>query len=632
MQRIQLTIISLALLFMSAALSGQTFIGAGNDEGITISSSSQEGEASADNTLNGSGMNAELMAASRFLTQATLGYDMNDVERAASLQPEAWIDEQMTMDPNLLTPMVETIWDEIYGWNVDFYIELYEEENPGAPITQEVLDAIDQEIFGPWGVDFNYAWFESALTNDDQLRQRVAWAMSQIFVISMNSSLGNHAYSLSGFYDHLLEHAFGNYRDLMEDVTLSPAMGLYLSHYNNPREIPSENLHPDENYAREIMQLFSIGLYELNNDGTRKLDADGRYIPTYNNNDIKELAKVFTGLGAGAVRENPWVDTPFFGMDWYLAEEQEPMQMFQQFHEPGEKVLLGRHVIPEGQPGMQDIEETLDFLFEHPNVGPFISRQLIQRLVKSNPSPAYIDRVATVFNDNGQGVRGDFGAVVKALLLDDEARSCTEMLAPDNGQLLEPMIRRLKLGKAFPLTCYRDGQQVVDGDTLDRVPCEELRYWINGINMNRSQRQSPLGAPSVFNFYLPDHQPVGDFASDGLFGPEFKIHDSTTALNYVNSLHITFFWDVYGFSWEGEVKPEIGYLSIVTDEVQELIDDPEALYNYLDIVLTRGMLTDETRAELRSFVDEQPDWVDDYSKVRGVLYLLGLSPDFTILK
>ena len=187
-----------------------------------------------------------------------------------------------------------------------------------------------------------------------------------------------------------MEHSFGSFRDLLEAVTLSPSMGSYLSHYNNPREIPSENLHPDENYAREIMQLFSIGLFELNNDGSRKKDAQGNDIPTYRNDDIRELAKVFTGLGAGGVMENPWVDSPFFGMDFYLADKIVPMQMFEPFHEPGEKVLLGRETIPAGQDGMTDVRQALDFLFNHPNVGPFISRQLIQRLVcllYTSPSP-----------------------------------------------------------------------------------------------------------------------------------------------------------------------------------------------------------------------------------------------------
>lgn len=624
-------IISL-LLVWGLNLTSQEYIGAGNDEGITITSSSQFRNFAPENTINGSGMDADLMEASRFLTQTTMGYNMDDVQRVAELGLEAWVDEQMAMPVQNMTSSMYEIWEEIYGWNIDYLTAIYQENNPGAPITEEVLEDFDGEIFGPWAVDFQYAWWEGTLTGEDQLRRRVAHALSQIVVISMRSSLQDHAESFTGFYDILLENAFGSYRDIMEAVTLSPSMGVYLSHYNNPREIPSENLHPDENYAREIMQLFSIGLYELNNDGSRKMDADGNDIPTYTNEDIGELAKVFTGLGAGGVMENPWVDNPFFGMDFYIADKLEPMRMYQNFHEPGEKILLGRETIPAGQDGMTDIRQALDFLFNHPNVGPFISRQLIQRLVKSNPTPGYIDRVATVFNNNGAGERGDLGAVVKAILFDQEARSCIDLLAADSGQLLEPLLRKTHLGRVLPLTCSFDTLYVVDGDTLDRAPCPEIKYWLTGFEEVQLLRQAALGAPSVFNFYLPDHQPVGDFVTQELVGPEYKIHDSTTAINYINGLHVVTLWNYYGASWESEIRPNTGALSIDIDPLVALVEDPEELINYLDIVFTRGQLTGETRATLRTFLDDLPSWVDSERRVRGVINLLLMSPDYTILK
>lgn len=620
------------LLVWGLGLTSQEYIGAGNDQGITISSSSQFRNYAPENTINGSGMDAELMAASRFLTQATMGYNMEEVERVASMGIEAWVDQQMALPVDQLTPRMYEIWDEIYGWNINYLTGIYQANNPGAPITEEVLEDFDDEIFGPWAVDFQYTWWEGALTGDDQLRRRVAHALSQILVISIRSSLQDHAESFTGFYDILMENAFGSYRDIMEEVTLSPSMGVYLSHYNNPKEIPSENLHPDENYAREIMQLFSIGLYELNNDGSRKKDVDSNDIPTYNNTDIGELAKVFTGLGAGGVMENPWVDDPFFGMDFYLADKLEPMVMFEDFHEPGEKILLGRETIPAGQDGMTDIRQALDFLFNHPNVGPFVSRQLIQRLVKSNPSPGYIDRVATVFNNNGSGGRGDLGAVIKAILFDQEARSCVDLLSEDNGQLIEPLIRKSHLGKVFPLACNYDTVYVVGQDTLDTAPCPEIKYWLTGFEEAELFRQAALAAPSVFNFYLPDHQPVGEFAARGLVGPEYKIHDSSTAINYVNTLHVATIWNYYGSTWEREVNPQVGALSLDTDILLGMMEDPEELYNYLDIVFTRGQLTDDTRATLRTFVDDQPNWVDDWLKVRGVMNLLLISPDYTILK
>ena len=626
------TIIISLLLVWGINLSSQEYIGAGNDEGITISSSGHINNFIPENTINGSGMDAKLMEASRLLTQTTMGYNMDDVEHVATMGTEAWIEEQINLPYEKLTPRMYEIWDEIYGWNIDYLTKIYQENNPAAPITDEVLEAFDGEIFGPWALDFQYTWWEGALSADDQLRRRVAHALSQIMVISMNSTLVDQAESLTGFYDILMEQSFGSYRDLLEQVTLSPAMGSYLSHYNNPKEIPSENLHPDENYAREIMQLFSIGLFELNNDGSRKKDAQGNDIPTYRNSDIGELAKVFTGLGAGGVMENPWVDNPFFGMDFYIADKLVPMQMFEPFHEPGEKILLGRETIPAGQDGMTDIRQALDFLFNHPNVGPFISRQLIQRLIKSNPTPGYIDRVATVFNNNGQGERGDLRAVIKAILLDDEARSCNDLLSEDNGQLLEPLLRRTQLGSAFPMNCRFDSLHVVNGDTLETAPCPETRLWLTGFNEVDLFRQAALASPTVFNFYLPDHQPVGDFADRGLVGPEFKIHDSTTAINYVNSAFVATLWDFYGNSGEQEIRPDVGSLSLNTDILLDMLDDPEELYNYLDIVFTRGMLTDETRDILRTFIDSQPDWVDEWLRARGVLMLLLMSPDYTILK
>jgi uncharacterized protein (DUF1800 family) len=194
------------------------------------------------------------------------------------------------------------------------------------------------------------------------------------------------------YYDKLLKNSFGNFRTLIEDVTLDVAMGVYLSHLNNPKSDTSENIHPDENYAREVMQLFTIGLFELNLDGSYKLDSNNNRIPTYTQKEIKEFAKIFTGLGLSAVMENPWIDTAIFGVNFYYADFTKPMRMYDAFHEPGQKVLLNGRIIPEGQTGMKDIKDALDILYNHPNTGPFFAKQLIQRLIKSNPTPGYKER------------------------------------------------------------------------------------------------------------------------------------------------------------------------------------------------------------------------------------------------
>lgn len=625
--------IILALLVPASMIGQQDYFGAGNDQGITVTSSSDEFRQSAENTINGTGLDADLMESSRFLGQATMGFDMDDIEYATEVGYETWIDEQQEMSHRALTPQMWNIWDTIYSWQFGYYEDLYLEQNPGAPITDSIALLIEEEIYGPWALDFHYAWWQNTIVRNDQLRQRVAYALSQILVISSSSDLIDNAETLTTYYDILLDNAFGNYKDILMDITLHPAMGLYLSHFNNPREIPAENLHPDENYAREVMQLFSIGLFELNQDGSRKVDSNGNEIPTYNNGDIKQMARVFTGLGPGGVMPNPWVDQPRFGLNWYLAQKDVPMVMYQDFHEPGEKLILGDLLIPSGQPGMQDIEMAIDYLFNHPNVGPFISRQLIQRLVKSNPSPGYISRVAAVFNNNGQGVRGDLGAVVKAILLDDEARTCAASQDPNNGKLLEPLLRVTQMAKAFKLDCMKDSIYVVDGETLDQTPCQRKRYWLNGFDQERNLRQTPLRAPSVFNFYLPDHQPVGEMTSRGLHGPEFKIHDSSTAINYLNSVFVATVWNYFGGSWEGDYNEDMGYLAINTDALESIMeDDAEEVLHYYDIMFTHGNMGDLLRNELRAFLNEQPPWTYAYNHVRGTLMLTLMAPDYTIKK
>jgi len=224
--------------------------------------------------------------------------------------------------------------------------------------------------------------------------------------------------------------------------------------------------------------------------------------------------------------------------------------------------------------------------------------------------------------------------VIKAILLDEEARSCEQTLAPDYGKLEEPIIRRMNLARSFALECMKDtALYVVAGDTLDQTPCQELRYWLNGFDSRNGLKQSPLGATSVFNFYLPDHQPVGEIAAQGLVAPEFKIHDSSTAINYMNLIFVGTVWDYYGGNWDGDVNEDLGYLSLDTEAYEEMfVEDQEAFYNYLDIVLLHGNMTDRLRGELRQFVDNQPNWVDDYRKVRGVIFLVMISPEYTILK
>ena len=277
----------------------------------------------------------------------------------------------------------------------------------------------------------------------DQLRQRLAFAWSQIFVVSdIDYVLANSKYGMANFYDTLARFADGNFRTLLEQVTLHPVMGIYLSMVRNEKANPALNIRPDENYAREILQLFTIGLHELNADGSVRRDGAGRPIATFDQATIEEFAKVFTGWNYDGVRS--WTDTNVGTESRVL-----PMVPNEDFHDTSTKQLLGGQTLPAGQGAYADLTGALDNIFAHPNVGPFVSRLLIQRLVTSNPSSGYVGRVAAVFNDNGAGTRGDLRATVRALLLDDEARNGSQNLPETFGKIKEPSMRLTNLWRAL---------------------------------------------------------------------------------------------------------------------------------------------------------------------------------------
>ncbi|MDG2448483.1 MAG: DUF1800 family protein, partial [Saprospiraceae bacterium] len=381
-------IITISFLVLAQILFAQDytdFLGAGHKNGITVTTShnvNANGITTVDGFQNHN--DASLKDASRFLAQSTMGYDYETIQNVATMGYEAWLEEQMLLPRHSCTD--------------------------AATHLRSVYNTIEiDDILG--FVLFRSAWWNLILNNPDVLRQKVTYSLSQIFVISaVGSDLFEDESTLSSeYYDILQKHSFGNYRDLLSAVSRSFSMGLYLSHFNNPKSNPALNIHPDENYAREVMQLFSIGLYELNNDGSRKLDANGKFIATYNNDDIREFAKIFTGFGDAIANEFGGFDD-----DKFALVAATPMKMFDEYHEPGQKNLLNGQIVPAGQTGMQDFNNAMDNLFNHPNVGPFFGKAMIQFMTSANPSPAYIDRVASAFNDNGLGVRGDLKAVIKA--------------------------------------------------------------------------------------------------------------------------------------------------------------------------------------------------------------------------
>lgn len=418
-------------------------------------------------------------SASRFLAQATFGANLALIQHVANIGHEAWLDEQLVL------PAIDTL-PIVSAGTVD-----------GEGL---ILPAM-----------FRWAHWQYMMTAPDLLRHRMVFALSQLLVISTQlDELGEQARGMSSYYDLFQKHAFGKFRYLLFDVTMHPFMGIYLSHLKNRKTDLALNRFPDENYAREVMQLFTIGLYELNQDGSYQLDQNGSPIPTYSNAEITEFAKVFTGLTTKPEQDDQVIDLEYFLENDDIFHE--AMIMYDDEHEPGEKKLLKGLVIPAGQTGMQDINDAVDNLFNHPNVGPFIGRLLIQRLVKSNPSPAYISRVTAAFNDNGSGVRGDMKAVIKAILLDSEARDTSYFTDPTHGKLREPFVRYVQLCRAFnpasPNGLYRNS---------------------GGLAQDMLQ-QYPFHAPSVFNFFLPTYQPLGPLAKANLVAPEFQITGMKTII------------------------------------------------------------------------------------------------------
>ncbi|GAA4029488.1 DUF1800 family protein [Actimicrobium antarcticum] len=412
-------------------------------------------------------------------------------------------------------------------------------------------------------------FWKQAATGEDQLRQRVTFALSQIFVVSLQDAfLSDHPVMVAGYYDTLAANAFGNFRSLLEAVSLHPAMGVYLTSLHNQKEDATRT--PDENYAREVMQLMSIGLLELNPDGSQK-KANGAPIETYTSADITGLAKVFTGWSwAGADKSNARFagnGTQDPDRDW------KPMQSYPQFHSTSEKSFLGVTVPAQSTANPEaSLKVALDRLFNHPNVGPFIGKQLIQRLVVSNPSPAYVARVSAAFANDGQGVRGDMKAVIRAILLDPEAGSATRLSAIDNGKLREPILRLAGWMRAFGVT-----------SASGRFLMTNLDDPISSLG------QSPLRSPSVFNFYRPGYVPPNTaIASAGLVAPEMQLVGNTSVVGYLNTMR-----DIVPNGAGANRDVTSSYVTEIA-----LANTPDKLIDRVDLLLLAGQMTPMLRTQI----------------------------------
>ncbi len=471
------------------------------------------------------------------------------------------------------------------GWYRDQIAEPRFQHLPGILDKELAARASGTDVYN---LHSNSFW-QAAVEEDDQLRQRMAFALSQIMVISDSGDLGGWHLMLADYMDILSEHAFGNYRELLEAVTYSPAMAGYLTYLTNAKADPYSGRMPDENYAREVMQLFSIGLVELEMNGEVRTGADGNPIETYTNDDVRGLAKVFTGLSLKG--SNFW--------NWYNTRDDDAeysrLVMFDEWHSEEEKSFLGV-TIPAGTSGDESIGIALDTLAEHPNTPPFISRQLIQRFTTSHPSPAYIERVATAFANGrytlldgsqiGDGRRGDLSATLAAVLMDEEAVN-TNMSDPGWGRVREPILRFIHWARAM---------NVNSGDASKLG----LLGWANSPDF---LGQHPYRSPSVFNYYRPGYIAPGTATGDaGLTAPELQIVNASTVIGYAS------FMDYFQRGWvqyDEDGERTTGFLPDLTVETA-MADDPEALVDRLDLLLTAGQMDEETKARIIGVLNEMP--------------------------
>ena len=440
----------------------------------------------------------------------------------------------------------------------------------------------------------NDAWWTFAISAPDQLRQRVAFALSEILVVSNSSkNLGNQPGALPAYYDVLVNGAFGNFRQLLENITLNPAMGSFLDMLKNDKANASGTRLPNENYAREIMQLFSIGLYHLDLDGSLTLSSNGLPIATYSQDAILGTAAVFTGWTYAQTTSPPIFNPP---ADW-----RHPMVNVASHHSPDPKTILNGILIPAGQTAAQDFSTTLDTIFNHPNVGPFICRQLIQRLVTSNPSPGYLYRVTAVFNDNGQGVRGDLKAVVRAILLDYDARGSART-AQGAGHQREPVIRLTNLLRAF-------GASSPDGKFSVR-------------NANTNLGQEAMHSPTVFNFFEPDYESPGAIDAAGLKSPEFEITTETTVVTVANYLNTAIY---------SSLGPSSDRITLNLSGEQTLAANPAQLVDHLNSLLLANNMSAAMRNILINAITAIPA-NNPAERAKTAIYLVINSPEFTIDK
>ncbi len=514
-------------------------------------------------------------AAARFLLHAQFSARPDEVAAVRAQGYAAWLDAQMALPPG------QTAW----GW-----------------MTANGFGDVDERaLYDSGGPTVEYALAQQIATAPDALRKRVALALSEYFVVStLVAGMPWTGLGLAHYWDQLNEFAFGNFRQLLEAMTLNPAMGAWLNTRGNLKEDPASGRVPDENYAREVMQLFTIGLVQLNRDGTARRDAGGQPLPTYAQSDVTQLARIFTGydwwddgrrfIAPATNNGRPYPEFTRRAMVWSASR-----------HSTLSARVLGT-TIPAGSNGPARLARALDILFQHPNVGPFFARQMIQRLVTSDPSPAYVARVAARFDDNGAGVRGDLRAVWKAILLDDDARGGAGLVSATHGKVREPMVRVYQWLRSF------------DGHSLSG----QWRFDLGVANPLSWYGQRPLASPSVFNYFRPGHVPPGTvMAAAGATAPEFQIINESTVSQWVNFIdNLNLVSGVPSFRQPGT--------DIVTDFVRgkPLASDLPALVRHLVLLLAAGQVSAATQQRIVEILQlggaARPEDPDDFKRFRVI--------------
>ena len=497
--------------------------------------------------------------AARFLLQASLSASTGAITQLRSEGYEPWLDRQMAAANS----------QAARGFFAD-----------------RGFDRVDANRFYNSAIIGDYMIWSQLLSGDNPVRKRIAFALSEFFVASLSGiNVTWRGPAIGEYWDTLNRHAFGNYRELLQDITLNPAMGVFLNTRGNRAADPRTGRVPDENYAREVMQLFTIGLFELNPDGTNRL-ANGNPVETYVSDDVTGLARVFTGYDfdqagltftpeVGGTRQIP--DAAYIRRPMTADPARWVPARTTGFHSAEAKAFLGL-TIPAGTGAAESLQRALDHLFNHSNVGPFFARQMIQRLVTSNPSPAYVGRVAAVFANNGQGRRGDLAAVFKAILLDSEALDPANAANPDFGKLREPVLRFVQLARTFGARSTSGNWQV--GDLSDAAA---------------ALGQSPLRSPSVFNFFRPGYFPANtEIANRSLLAPEFQLVNETSVAGYVNFLERAI---------TGGRAPVADIALDFSAEIA-IAQDSIALLDRLDLLLTARQLSTSARDTIRAAMED----------------------------